>query len=66
MRKITQMENARTALMKVESLIREDVKNNCNATSNQCIALGIITTVLTGKSWMAGVEVESWVNQERD
>lgn len=57
------MENAHTALMQVESLIREDIKNNCNATNNQCIELGIITTVLSGKSWRAGLEVESWANQ---
>lgn len=62
MRKITQIENARTALMKVETLIREDVKNKCCATDNQCIALGIITTVLQGKSWMVGLEVEEAIN----
>lgn len=58
MKKITQLENALTALKRVEDLINDDCRNASDMTTNQSIALGIISTVLCGKAWKAGVEVK--------
>lgn len=56
--KITQLENALTALKQIETLIREDCKNACDLTPNQAISLGIISTVLNGKAWKVSREVK--------
>ena len=58
MKQITQLENALTSLKEVERLINEDCEDNCEATINQAIALGIISAVLCGQPWKTGREIK--------